>query len=90
MPASISDVSFVSQGTDVPTTLIPGMPLLDAAERASVTKPLLASNTTGLPKSSIAMPLYTRNFVQDPQSPTARMAASTPFAQAMNRSRFAV
>jgi hypothetical protein len=56
-PISISDFSLVSQGMDVPRTLIPGMPLLDAAERASVTKPLLASSTTGLPKSSIAIPL---------------------------------
>ena len=46
-----------SQGTDSPITLIPGIPLLDAAEWASLTKPLLASNTTGLPKSSTAIPV---------------------------------
>jgi len=57
IPSSISDLTVDSHATDSPMTLIPGIPLLDAAEWASATKPLLASSTTGLPKSSIAIPL---------------------------------
>jgi hypothetical protein len=46
-----------SQGTVSPIILIPGIPLLDAAEWASFVKPTLASNTTGLPKSSTDIPV---------------------------------
>ena len=57
VPASISAATVDSHGTFNGRTRIPGMPLLEAAECASLTKPGFASNTTGVPKSSIAIPL---------------------------------
>jgi hypothetical protein len=58
-----------SQGTAVGTALITGIPLPDAADAASLAKPLLTSVTVGLFLSSVEIASYTRYLVQEPQSP---------------------
>jgi len=73
-----------SQGTVSDTVLRPGIPLISAADLASDTKSLLHSTTVGLFRSSIVIALYTRYFVQPPQSPTAAATTSTPFTHSSN------
>ena len=90
IPFLIFSATVDSHAIVVPKTRTPGIPLPEAAEWASFTKPRFASNTTGVPKSSMATPLYARNFVQEPQSPTAPITASISFAQAVNSSLFTV
>src|ERR1035437_10446453 len=61
-----------------------GIPLFDAADRPSVTKPSFASATAGRCKSSTDIASCTRNLVHEPQSATASTPASTLLTQASN------
>src|SRR4051812_18841721 len=83
-PASATSCSLHSHGTGSATTLTDGIPLLDEADLPSFTKPSLASATAGLFKSSTETASWTRNFVQDPQSPTESTTASLDCTHASN------
>src|SRR3972149_1871088 len=61
-----------------------GIPLFDAADRPSVTKPSFASKAAGRCKSSTDIASCTRNFVHEPQSPAESSTASCPPTQASN------
>ena len=84
MPVSASSVTLHSQGTVSDTMRTIGIPLFDAADRPSVTKPSFASTTAGRCKSSTDIASCTRNFVHEPQSPAESTIASTPLTQASN------
>ena len=76
---AIRSGSVHSQGTVSGTTRTQGMPLPEAAERASSANPVLTSATAGLWRRSVKTASYKLYLVQDPQSPTAWMTASTSF-----------
>ena len=67
------------------TILIPGIPLPDDAAPASMAKLSLHNITAGVLFSSVKIASYTRYLVQDPQSPTANMAASTSLIHSRKR-----
>jgi len=69
IPASISSSTLDSQGTGVGIILKTGMPLPEAADRASVAKPWFTRATAGLFLTSQDIASYTRYLVQEPQSP---------------------
>src|SRR5450830_822815 len=84
IPASASSLRLHSQGTVSDTIRTVGIPLFDAADRPSVTKPSFASATAGRCKSSTDIASCTRNLVHEPQAATESTTASTLPTQATN------
>src|ERR1039458_5171712 len=84
IPASTSSFTLHSQGIVSATIRTVGIPLFDAADRPSVTKPSFASATAGRCKSSTDIASCTRNLVHEPQSATESTTASTLATQATN------
>ncbi len=76
-PSAIASATVHSQGTFSGTIRTPGIPLPEAADRASKVKPSLTRTTAGVPSRSVKTASYKLYLVQDPQSPTASTTAST-------------
>ena len=83
-------LSLVGELPITPMLLIPGIPLLDAADLMSARKFLSQRATVGVFLSSIEITSYARYLVHDPQSPIAAITVSTPLSHSSKISLFSL